>query len=123
MRENCSSILIGTLVTASIALPVAAQKKAKITKWDLFPGGWTQKNKVGTFHTTLDKKELPEIAARIAQLLPAYEKEGKSYLTISVGCRGGRHRSVAIAEELHALLRTRQVSLSKSHRDCDQHPV
>ena len=40
-----------------------------------------------------------------ALLLPAYEKEGKSYLTIAFGCTGGRHRSVAIAEELAARLR------------------
>ena len=33
-------------------------------------------------------------------VLPAYEAEGRSYLTIAIGCTGGRHRSVAIAEEL-----------------------
>ena len=38
-------------------------------------------------------------------LLPAYVAEGKSYLTIAFGCTGGRHRSVAIAEEVAALLR------------------
>ena len=32
--------------------------------------------------------------------MPAYEAEGKSYLTIAMGCTGGRHRSVAVAEEL-----------------------
>jgi UPF0042 nucleotide-binding protein len=33
-------------------------------------------------------------------LLPAYRAEGKSYLTVAIGCTGGRHRSVAIAEEM-----------------------
>ena len=33
-------------------------------------------------------------------LLPAYRKEGKSYFCIGLGCTGGRHRSVAVAEEL-----------------------
>ena len=38
-------------------------------------------------------------------LLPAYVAEGKSYLTVAFGCTGGRHRSVAIAEEVAELLR------------------
>jgi UPF0042 nucleotide-binding protein len=52
-------------------------------------------------------------------LIPLYEKEGKSYLTISVGCTGGRHRSVSIAEEISTHLKkfNRQVSLS--HRDIE----
>ena len=40
-------------------------------------------------------------------VLPAYEAEGRSYLTIAIGCTGGRHRSVAIAEELATRLRSR----------------
>ena len=40
-------------------------------------------------------------------VLPAYEAEGKSYLTIAIGCTGGRHRSVAIAEELARRFRAR----------------
>jgi hypothetical protein len=38
-------------------------------------------------------------------VLPAYEAEGRSYLTIDIGCTGGRHRSVAIAEESASRLR------------------
>ena len=37
--------------------------------------------------------------------LPYYVQEGKSYLTVAIGCTGGRHRSVMIAERLHASLR------------------
>jgi len=53
-------------------------------------------------------------------LIPQYEKEGKAYLTIGVGCTGGRHRSVAVAESLfnHICIPERDVNLS--HRDIDQ---
>src|SRR5690606_5444275 len=40
----------------------------------------------------------------IQYLLPRYDADGRSYLTIAVGCTGGRHRSVAVAEELHRWL-------------------
>ena len=50
-------------------------------------------------------------------LLPAYEAEGRSYLTIAIGCTGGRHRSVAIAEELAARLRARGTAVRTTHRD------
>jgi len=50
-------------------------------------------------------------------LLPLYEREGKSYLTIAVGCTGGRHRSVSIAEEIFAHLKARQDRILLHHRD------
>lgn len=50
-------------------------------------------------------------------LIPLYIKEGKSYLNICIGCTGGRHRSVAIAEELIADFRRYPVSLETVHRD------
>jgi UPF0042 nucleotide-binding protein len=50
-------------------------------------------------------------------LLPHYEAEGKSYLTIGVGCTGGRHRSVALAEAIGAHLRETGVESSVHHRD------
>lgn len=53
-------------------------------------------------------------------LLPHYQHEGKSYLTISVGCTGGRHRSVAIVEALRSCLRSPGVSLELQHRDIDK---
>jgi len=61
---------------------------------------------------------LEKIGALLVFSLPRYEREGKSYLTIGVGCTGGRHRSVALAEVLADNLR-RQVELPISvvHRD------
>jgi 2-polyprenyl-6-methoxyphenol hydroxylase-like FAD-dependent oxidoreductase len=43
----------------------------------------------------------------LADVLPAYQAEGRSYLTVAIGCTGGRHRSVAVAEEVARRLRER----------------
>ncbi len=53
----------------------------------------------------------------LGTVLPAYEAEGRSYLTIAIGCTGGRHRSVAIAEELATRLRSRGTAVRTTHRD------
>lgn len=53
-------------------------------------------------------------------LLPEYRREGKSYLTISIGCTGGRHRSVAIVSALAGLLKDEAVALTVIHRDVDK---
>lgn len=50
-------------------------------------------------------------------LLPCFEREGKSYLTIAVGCTGGRHRSVFTAERLAEWLRNQGQEVSLRHRD------
>ncbi|MGE3933356.1 MAG: RNase adapter RapZ [Rhodospirillaceae bacterium] len=50
-------------------------------------------------------------------LLPRFSQEGKSYLTIAVGCTGGRHRSVFVAEEVAAWLRASGERVTVSHRD------
>ncbi|MBX7198929.1 MAG: RNase adapter RapZ [Rhodospirillaceae bacterium] len=50
-------------------------------------------------------------------LLPLYEAEGKSYLTIAVGCTGGQHRSVYVVERLKAWLAGRGITFDTSHRD------
>jgi UPF0042 nucleotide-binding protein len=58
------------------------------------------------------------VAAYLAVLdvsLPGFEREGKRYVTLAVGCTGGKHRSVAIAEQLAARLAGRDVTVS--HRD------
>jgi UPF0042 nucleotide-binding protein len=53
-------------------------------------------------------------------LVPAYIKEGKSYLTIAVGCTGGRHRSVVLAEEIASRLRKLGYNPSTIHRDLER---
>jgi len=50
-------------------------------------------------------------------LIPRYQTEGKSYLTVSVGCTGGRHRSVVIVEALRKFLQDRNLSFKVTHRD------
>jgi len=54
----------------------------------------------------------------LTYLLPLYQKEGKSYLTIAVGCTGGQHRSVAVAGYIgQALRKTFQAPVTLRHRD------
>lgn len=53
----------------------------------------------------------------VAYLLPGYQREMKSYLTLGIGCTGGKHRSVAIAERLGNDLRARGYSVEIVHRD------
>jgi len=55
-------------------------------------------------------------------VLPLYEKEGKAYLTIAAGCTGGRHRSVAIAEEIHRHLKPTRHEIGLTHRDLSNDP-
>jgi UPF0042 nucleotide-binding protein len=53
-------------------------------------------------------------------LLPQYENEGKSYVTISIGCTGGRHRSVFIANAIAKHLSDRTYRVKVSHRDAEK---
>ena len=53
----------------------------------------------------------------VGYLLPKFIAEGKSYLTIAVGCTGGKHRSVVIAETLKGYLRKRRYDIKIYHRD------
>jgi UPF0042 nucleotide-binding protein len=72
----------------------------------------------------LGQKVTQEFLTRLDSLLellvPAYVAEGKSYLTIALGCTGGRHRSVAIADELARRLRRRGFDPRVQHRDIDR---
>lgn len=56
-------------------------------------------------------------------LLPLYEREGKAYLTIAVGCTGGRHRSVTIAQEVFAHLERSDKDITLTHRDAERAPL
>ncbi len=56
----------------------------------------------------------------LAFLLPSYEKEGKTYMSVAVGCTGGKHRSVVIAEELAGAIRTLGFDVAVFHRDVER---
>ena len=62
---------------------------------------------------------LERLTALLDPLLPLYEAEGKSYLTIAVGCTGGQHRSVYVVERLKVWLAGKGASFSVRHRDME----
>lgn len=53
-------------------------------------------------------------------LIPGYLTEGKRYLTVAIGCTGGRHRSVVVGEEVAEMLRRRGLPVAIEHRDIDR---
>lgn len=65
----------------------------------------------------LGRTFLDKIGELLAFLLPEYRREGKSYLTLSIGCTGGRHRSVAVVETLRRDLAGHQLKIDVLHRD------
>lgn len=62
---------------------------------------------------------MKHIRSTLTFLIPQYEREPKSYLTIAVGCTGGRHRSVAVAQSLAQELRELHYDVAVRHRDLD----
>jgi len=72
----------------------------------------------------LDRPETSEFLHKLDDLLttliPAYVREGKSYLTVAMGCTGGRHRSVVLAEELARRLDEHGMATTVFHRDVDR---
>jgi UPF0042 nucleotide-binding protein len=75
-------------------------------------------------HYVLERPETSEFLAKLddllSMLIPAYVREGKSYLTVAMGCTGGRHRSVVLAEELAGRLAEKGVATTVFHRDVDR---
>jgi len=63
---------------------------------------------------------LERVYSLIDFLLPQHEKEGKSYVTISIGCTGGRHRSVMIANAIAEHIDALQYRVKVSHRDVEK---
>ena len=59
----------------------------------------------------------------MALLLPGYQNEGRHYLTVGVGCTGGRHRSVVLAEEIGNVIREQGLSVKVIHRDIEREPA
>jgi UPF0042 nucleotide-binding protein len=60
---------------------------------------------------------LDKLQPLLDNIIPKYVKEGKSYLTIGIGCTGGMHRSPAISEELKKRLKKKKLNVSVVHRD------
>ncbi|MBI4837589.1 MAG: RNase adaptor protein RapZ, partial [Nitrospirae bacterium] len=50
-------------------------------------------------------------------IIPLYAQEGRSYLTIGVGCTGGRHRSPALIEEIKKFFKNKKIAVMAVHRD------
>lgn len=72
----------------------------------------------------LSHDESRELLTRLEELLrfllPLYQREGKSYLTVAIGCTGGRHRSVTLVESLAGFLEELRVTPIVRHRDLDR---
>ena len=60
---------------------------------------------------------IERISDLLGFLLPLYDREGKAYLTIGIGCTGGRHRSVAVVEAVADALRRQGREVRVDHRD------
>jgi UPF0042 nucleotide-binding protein len=72
----------------------------------------------------MQKSEASEFLKSLYQLLdltlPLYEREGRSYLTLGIGCTGGMHRSVAIVEKVRDYLKAKGYDPLVRHRDIGQ---
>ena len=66
------------------------------------------------------QEHLADLQSLLTHALPRYRAEGKAYLTIALGCTGGRHRSVAMTEELGRWLRGEGQDAVTAHRDVDR---
>lgn len=74
-------------------------------------------------HIAADPRHAPfldRVSELILMLLPAYQEEGKAYLSIGIGCTGGKHRSVRIAEELAKRLDRGGWAVSIRHREIER---
>ena len=63
---------------------------------------------------------LRRITDLVAYLIPLYEKEGKTYVTVAIGCTGGKHRSVSLIEELNRRLESMGRPMQILHRDIEK---
>lgn len=66
------------------------------------------------------KETIDRIADLLLYLLPRYQREGKAYLTIGIGCTGGRHRSVLVANAIRKAIRAKRFEVTITHRDIDK---
>jgi RNase adapter protein RapZ len=66
------------------------------------------------------KEFMRRVEALLETALPGYVREGKHYLTVAIGCTGGKHRSVVLAEELGRWLAARSFRVNVTHRDMER---
>jgi len=71
------------------------------------------------FQSPVTRRFLQKLFDFMAFLLPHYVKEGKTQLVVGIGCTGGRHRSIAIADRLAGFLRERGYNVTVEYRDRD----
>jgi UPF0042 nucleotide-binding protein len=71
------------------------------------------------FDQPLTKEFLARLFDLLDVMVPAFIDDGKRYLTIAIGCTGGRHRSVALAERTAEYVRSFDVAVQVDHRDCE----
>ncbi|MBA2606100.1 MAG: RNase adapter RapZ [Acidobacteria bacterium] len=78
----------------------------------------TDKNVVNFLNAQAEVQEtIKRFVDLLEYLLPLYKREGKSYLTIGIGCTGGRHRSVMVANSLGGALENDNFDVTVAHRD------
>lgn len=77
-----------------------------------------------TYGFVINKRETQTFLKKneefLSFLLPLYEREGKSYFTLSYGCTGGKHRSVAIVEYMEKFLQKKEFAVNTLHRDIEK---
>lgn len=90
-----------------------------IEKLKAFPG---TSAKVKQFVLSQDstKEFLNKLSPLLSHVIPLYAQEARSYLTIGVGCTGGRHRSPAIIQKLQSILKKQKIKTIVAHRDIDR---
>ena len=69
------------------------------------------------FEKPQTEKFIKKLLGLLNFLLPLYKKEGKTYLTVGIGCTAGRHRSPAIAEKVASLIKQKRIGINLVHRD------
>jgi UPF0042 nucleotide-binding protein len=82
--------------------------------------GETQEIKEFVLNHDVTRNFLDKYQDLLDYLIPMYEKEGKAYLTIALGCTGGRHRSVTIARTIYEHIRSMGKTVELNHRDRTQ---
>jgi len=73
-------------------------------------------------HHEVSTRFMESLLNMLHMLIPHYISEGKNQLIVSIGCTGGRHRSVALAQDLHHSLTQREQASAIFHRDIDKDP-